>query len=81
MLNYDTPSHFETLSDHSVDQLEYASSVWDPYLKKDIKAVERVQKFAIKIGTVVTTICSMSTSPTLYSIQETATPALSLSFS
>ena len=63
MLNYDTHSHFETLSDHSADQLEYASSVWDPYLKKDIKAVERVQKFAIKIGTVVTTICSMSTSP------------------
>ena len=60
MLNYDTHSHFETLSDHSADQLEYASSVWDPYLKKDIKGVERVQK----IGTLVTTICSMSlTSP------------------
>ena len=52
MLNYDTLSHFETLSDHSADQLEYASSVWDTLRRTS------------KIGTVVTTICSMSlTSP------------------
>ena len=29
--------------------LEYASSVWDPYLKKNIEAIEQVQKFALKV--------------------------------
>ena len=29
--------------------LEYASQVWDPYLQKDIKLLEGVQKFALKI--------------------------------
>ena len=29
--------------------LEYASSVWDPYLKKDIEAIEHVQKFGLKV--------------------------------
>ena len=29
--------------------LEYASSVWDPYLKKNIDAIEHVQKFALKV--------------------------------
>ena len=29
--------------------LEYASSVWDPYLKKNIEAIEHVQKFALKV--------------------------------
>ena len=30
--------------------LEYASSVWDPYLKKNIEAIEHVQKFALKFA-------------------------------
>ena len=29
--------------------LEYASSVWDPYLKQNIEAIEQVQKFALKV--------------------------------
>ena len=29
--------------------LEYASSVWDPYLMKNIDAIEHVQKFALKV--------------------------------
>ena len=29
--------------------LEYASSVWDPYLKKNIDAIEHVQKLALKV--------------------------------
>ena len=29
--------------------LEYASSVQDPYLKKDIEAIECVQKFGLKV--------------------------------
>ena len=29
--------------------LGYASSVWDPYFKKDIEAMERVQKFGLKV--------------------------------
>ena len=29
--------------------LEYASSVWDPYLVKDIEAIECVQKFGLKV--------------------------------
>ena len=29
--------------------LEYASSVWDPYLKKNIDAIEHVQKFTLKV--------------------------------
>ena len=29
-------------------QLEYASSVWDPYLKEDIETIERVQKFGLR---------------------------------
>ena len=29
--------------------LEYASQVWDPYLLKDIKKIEDVQKFALRI--------------------------------
>ena len=29
--------------------LEYACSVWDPYLKRDIDKLERVQSFALKI--------------------------------
>ena len=28
---------------------EYASRVWDPYLQKDIKLLEGVQKFALRI--------------------------------
>ena len=29
--------------------LEYASSVWDPHLKKDTEDIEHVQKFALKL--------------------------------
>ena len=29
--------------------MEYASSVWDPYLKKNIDVIEHVQKFALKV--------------------------------
>ena len=29
--------------------LEYASKVWDPYLQKDIKLLEGVQKFALRV--------------------------------
>ena len=29
--------------------LEYASSVWDPYLKKNIDATEHVKKFAFEV--------------------------------
>ena len=29
--------------------LEYASQVWDPYLQKDIKLLEGVQKFALRV--------------------------------
>ena len=29
--------------------IEYASQVWDPYLLKDIKKIEDVQKFALRI--------------------------------
>ena len=31
--------------------LEYASSAWDPFLKKDIDLIENVQKFALKVCT------------------------------
>ncbi len=31
--------------------LEYACQVWDPYLLKDKKAIENVQKFALKVVT------------------------------
>ena len=31
--------------------LEYASSLWDPHMSKDITALESVQKFACKIAT------------------------------
>ena len=31
--------------------LEYASQVWDPYLQKDIKLLEGVQKFALRVCT------------------------------
>ena len=30
--------------------LEYCSSVWDPYLQKDITLLERVQRFALRIS-------------------------------
>ena len=29
--------------------MEYACSVWDPYLRKNIDAIEHVQKFALKV--------------------------------
>ncbi len=29
--------------------MEYVSAVWDPYLRKDIKQIEDVQKFALKV--------------------------------
>ena len=29
-------------------KLEYASSVWDPHLSKDIQAIERVQRIAAR---------------------------------
>ncbi len=29
-------------------ELEYACAVWDPYLNKNIKALEDVQKFALR---------------------------------
>jgi len=29
--------------------IEYTCSVWDPHLKKDIQALENVQKFALRI--------------------------------
>ena len=32
--------------------LEYASPVWNPYLKKDIKQLEDVEKFALKMITI-----------------------------
>ncbi len=31
--------------------LEYASAVWSPHMTKDIKAIEDVQKFALKVCT------------------------------
>ena len=31
--------------------LEYAAQVWDPHLQKDIKHLESVQKFALKMST------------------------------
>ncbi len=31
--------------------MEYASPVWDPFLAKDIKAIEDVQKFALRVCT------------------------------
>ena len=31
--------------------LEYAAIAWDPFLKKDITALESVQKFALKVCT------------------------------
>ncbi len=31
--------------------MEYASAVWDLYLRKDIKQIEDVQKFALKVCT------------------------------
>ncbi len=31
--------------------MEYASAVWDSYLRKDIKLIEDVQKFALKVCT------------------------------
>jgi len=73
MLNYDTPSLFETLSDHSADQLEYASSV------------EHVQKFGLMVchkdwHNSYVNLLNVTNIPTLYSIQETASQALSLSF-
>ena len=37
--------HLSTVRPH----LEYASSVWDPHLKKDIEAIERVPKFGLKV--------------------------------
>ena len=71
MLNYDTLSHFETLSDHSADQLEYASSVWE--------TLRRTSKIAWHSS--YDNLLNVTNIPTLYSIQETATQALSLSFS
>jgi len=41
--------------------LEYASFVWDPYLKKDTEAIERVQKFGLKVCP--TTCSTLLTSP------------------
>ena len=32
-------------------QLDYCSSVWDPHLKKDISALDKVQKFAARVVT------------------------------
>ncbi len=31
--------------------LEYACKVWDPHLRKDIEALETVQKFALRVCT------------------------------
>ena len=31
--------------------MEYACQVWDPYLVKDKKAIEGIQKFAVKVVT------------------------------
>ena len=46
-----THHHFwNSIWPHAVwPHLEYASSVWDPYLKKDIEAIEHVQKFGLKV--------------------------------
>ena len=33
----------------SKTHLEYACSVWDPHLKKDIERLEGVQKFGLKV--------------------------------
>ena len=45
----DTPSLLKLYLTTVRPHLEYASSVWDPYLKKDIEAIERVQKFGLKV--------------------------------
>jgi len=45
----DTPSFLKLYLTTVRPHLEYASSVWDPYLKKDIEAIERVHKFGLKV--------------------------------
>jgi len=45
----DTPSLLKLYLTTVWPHLEYASSVWDPYLKKDIEAFEHVQKFGLKV--------------------------------
>jgi len=45
----DTPSLMKLYLTTVRPHLEYASSVWDPYLEKDIEAIERVQKFGLKV--------------------------------
>ena len=45
-------SHSDTLHLYKMlvrPLLEYASCVWDPYLRKDINNIEKVQAFALKI--------------------------------
>ena len=32
--------------------VEYASSVWSPHLVKDIKCIDDVQKFALRVCTI-----------------------------
>jgi len=76
MLNYDTPSHILKL------YLTTVRTNWNMLALCGIKAVERVQKFAIKDWhSSYDNLLNVTNIPTLYSIQETATQALSLSFS
>ena len=44
----DTPALLKLYLTTVRPQLEYASSVWDPYLKEDIETIERVQKFGLR---------------------------------
>ena len=63
--------------------MEYASSVWDPYLKKNIDIIEHVQKFALKVyqkgwHSDYDTLLNAANVPLPPSCQEKSTEALSL---
>ena len=56
-------------------KLEYASAVWDPYLSKDIAAIERVQRIAarwITTGRIVYQTCSLSFGGQHYKLADTS---------
>jgi len=49
VMHADTPSLLKLYLTTVRPHLEYASSVWGPYLKKDIEAIECVQMFGLKV--------------------------------